>query len=671
MGTGASMNKKHKLYVYMALLFICLAALLLFGALMPESASADSVPVAGPDDVDENILTESAGDIIFSHEDHFYDATIELALTAANADIVAIFYTRDGSLPDAEGATPYNSVITLVGNRRLNSFTIRACGQFADGSFTDIYTHTYFIGRPVSERFDTLIFCLSTDPYNLYDYDYGIAIPGRLRDQYIAISGDKEPDPPAPANYNLRGRDAERPVHVEVLDENGNLLLAQNAGMRTFGGWSRALDQKSFKLFARRSYDADKAEFHYDFFPDDYSYNGQPINAYKRLVLRNNANDNPFAFLRDEVVSSLAAAVLPDTQSSRAVSVFLNGEYYGFAWLHQVYDNSYFNDKNEMTGSAWEILSGGAWGVAADEDDEDAAGGVEDYWHMYDYRLKDLTNNRLFDELCALMDIENFLRYYALQIYVNNWDWPWGNYKVYRYAGPTDLRKEGAPYTADGRWRWLLYDTDWTLGLYDSNARDLSLGKLLGAVASDRGHAPLLVAILEREDMRARFAAILCDLMNQHFSPEAIRAATLEKEAERANELYHNFRDGGAQLKNSWSSLDFVAGQIERIITFGEERPGEMRKQIEKYMSVPAGGYDVHVQANRAARIMLSTCIIDDVDFNGFYYNISSLELSADIRPGHEFSHWLINGEAVYEENILLDRNHAIRGVLDVKLVTT
>ena len=46
-----------------------------------------------------------------------------------------------------------------------------------------------------------------------------------------------------------------------------------------------------------------------------------------------------------------------------------------------------------------------------------------------------------------------FIDYNVAQIYFDNRDWPGNNIKFWR------------PKTKDGKWRWLLYDTDWGFGV--------------------------------------------------------------------------------------------------------------------------------------------------------------------------------------------------------------
>ena len=52
----------------------------------------------------------------------------------------------------------------------------------------------------------------------------------------------------------MSGRESERDMYVEVYDSKGNQLIAQAAGGRVVGGYSRANEQKSWRLIARNEY---------------------------------------------------------------------------------------------------------------------------------------------------------------------------------------------------------------------------------------------------------------------------------------------------------------------------------------------------------------------------------------------------------------------------------
>lgn len=88
-----------------------------------------------------------------------------------------------------------------------------------------------------------MVFSITSDPYNLYDYEYGILVPGKLRDDFIKNNPGKNIEPPDPANFNLRGRESEREVYLEIFEPDGTVVASQNAGIRVYGGWSKPLNE--------------------------------------------------------------------------------------------------------------------------------------------------------------------------------------------------------------------------------------------------------------------------------------------------------------------------------------------------------------------------------------------------------------------------------------------
>ena len=72
-------------------------------------------------------------------------------------------------------------------------------------------------------------------------------------------------------------------------------------------------------------------------------------------------------------------------------------------------------------------------------------------------KKNDLAQQEHYDYIKTQMDVNNFMTYQITQIYCDNQDGG-GNIKFWR------------PQMPNGRWRWILYDTDWGFGLHDSKA---------------------------------------------------------------------------------------------------------------------------------------------------------------------------------------------------------
>lgn len=288
---------------------------------------------------------EEADDIIVSQEESFCAGDLVLELSDAGG--YPIYYTLDGSIPGFESGF-YEDPIVFTAADEVQSCVLRARSyDESTGEWGDLFTRTYFYAdsmETLKDRFSTYIVCLTSDPYNLYDYEYGIMVEGKIRDEYVNspeyISGKLT----QPANFTQQGRDWERDAFVEILSPDGERLIAQDAGMRIFGHASRQYYYKSFKLYARKTYGNDT--FAYPLFADNTHGADQKVqDAYKRLVVRAHGFDKSVTLFREELFQTLCSQIEGiDSKSVAPASVWLNGGYYNFEWLQEVYDDTYMEE---------------------------------------------------------------------------------------------------------------------------------------------------------------------------------------------------------------------------------------------------------------------------------------------------------------------------------------
>lgn len=628
-------------------------------------------PVAADTPVEEQ---ESAPDIgstdgapvHFSLEPGFYNSAQSLTLGAADAD--EILYTRDGSDPRTNGKKYRNSINLRSDSDGTKIHTISACAVYADGSMSEPVTRSYILGGDIQNRFDCLVFSITVDPDLLYNYEDGIFIAGKMRDDYLATNPTREIQPTDPANWNQRGRAGERPAFVEVFEYDGTCVISQNCGLRIFGGWSRSNDQKNLKLYARSEYSETDNRFRYEFFPDALDASGNKIVSYKKLALRACANDNGALFARDDAISALAAATGLEVKNSRPAAVFLNGEYYGFAWLQQVFSEDLLDHKYNVEDGKWDIIKGCEYMMIEDEDDPEWAEKNADWREMYEYAYKDLTDDETFAELCELIDIDNFLTYYAFNSYVGNGDWPNNNYKVFRYNSGSVPKSNTPPF--DGKWRYMLYDTDFGLGLYGNDFLTPHISQLFNESVfgifpedwrddvHDKGdmyykRSDLLISLCKREDIRERFVEIMCGISGYYLSSERTAGYLDEYNTKRLHELVAASDEGKA---NVWS----VSGELNTAKDWIDRRGYSARLQLAKVFPDNYNKdeyYTVTCKPTEGAIIHLGTADItadEEYGFNGWFFDGKEVELSCTLEEGARFQRWEIAGEAVLEPTTVI-----------------
>ncbi len=598
--------------------------------------------------------------ISFSHGKTFYDDSIEVELTCTDENAV-IFYTTDGNDP-TEKSKRYTAPIKIASKSRVTATTVKAVA--IDGEErSDIALKSYVTGKDVSSRFteDTLVFVLSTDEYNLYDYYNGIAVEGYLRDEYLKNDyRGGEINPTAPANYNIHGRESERDMYVEVYDSTGRQLISQAAGVRVVGGYSRANEQKSFRLFARSAYGEGK--FKYPFFGLDRDAYGNILTRYDRITLRDGANDREFAGVRDELSAVLAAdAGFTDVQSVRPAAVFLNSEYYGFAWLHEAFADDYLEMMYGGNKDNYSIL--GAKELEMESDDPADEQELADWQHLLELAENGLTDDAAFEEFCSLVDIDNFMLYYAMQIYIDNKDWPGNNFKVWRYR-PSEGEEVTSPYL-DGRWRFLMFDAEYAWGLYGAGYSDNTLEAVLTGNHM-KGASHLLAGVLERPDMQRKFSATLSELMSGAFSPENVSRRLdelLEKsDPEQMYALKNGYTSGWA---NEWTFAD----SRQQIRDFAEYRSVIMDRAVRKQFGYGEERCTVTFRCPGGGDAVIgSQTVKSGSSFEVKYFSEFAADIAALPYNGHKFGHWTINGTDYPQEKLRIDGSMAVGGSIKIEL---
>jgi len=608
---------------------------------------------------EEKAIDFSDNEIAFSKSKHFYSDSIEIEILSKKAG--QIYYTMDGSDPTEEKLL-YKAPIKLNTGNNVSVTSLKAKAYFDDGSESDVITHTYFVGKDIAERFDTLILSVTTDPYNLYDYEYGIFVEGKLRDDFIKENPGIKVDPDDPANFNMRGREAEREVFLEVFEPNGIRAIGQKVGIRTYGGWSRARTQKSFKIFARKDYDIVNNKLRYEFFPFKSSADGKDdkIGSFKQLVVRNCGNDNGFAFIRDELFQTLAGiAGYKDYEAVRPVAVYINGDYRGFFWLHEVYCDEYFEDHYGKHDGSFEIIE---WGEGYKDTgvlggDENALVEFEDLY--LSFSSMDLTDEDNYKSLCELFDVNNYLEYFAFNIYIGNEDWPHNNYRLYRYYPAIGEGYGQAPF--DGKWRYLLHDMDYSFGIYGKGANADFLGPLL----NENGQSPLFAALMKRVDCREVFVKKTLDLANGALSPSVLNSVLDSMNESRLNEIKHTF---GTRLVDPWVNEGELSKQIDAIKSYGEARRVHIIESYNKYFDY-GSIYELKVVPDDGCKVKINSYITGS-PFTGSYYSDLSTTISAILPEGKSLLYWLVNGNRVEKEELIIDSSMIKKNKVEISFVT-
>ena len=629
------------------------AAAIIYNAFMSEGTLPEILSPLQPAVAEE--LQQA--DIVFSPADSFSAEELQVELTAKDSNAV-IYYTTNGEIP-TEKSNRYIAPIKVSSGKNVTAKTIKAIAVSEDGTTSEVFTKSYVTGKDIETRFDegTYVFVLSASNDDLYGYENGIAVAGKIRDDWIEneYDGSRDITPNDPANWNQVGMAGERPMYVEAFTSNGELLVSQLVGARVAGAYSAAVDQKSWKLIARTMYTPDKGKFSYPFFDDATDEDGAILTKIDRIVLRNGANDREFAGVRDELSMSLAKqSGYLDAQSTAPAAVFLNGKYYGFAWLHQNFSNAYLEERYGGNKDNYQIV-GKAEG---DIDDENAAGAADDYNKMLELCEGGLTDDARFEQFCSMVDIDNYMHYIAMQIFIDNRDWPGNNYKAWRYVA-----SEGEEVTSeyhDGKWRYLFYDAEFAWGLYSDGYTNKTLTKILNGT-HPAGGSVMISALMERADMREKLANNICDLIGGSFSKQNILATLEEKIQESDNEQMYALNKG---ITSTWANESTFENSRNEIKEFASKRANIVLSDICHVFEIDKDDtYAVTLNGAKGVKVTMNLQTVKDAGtISAEYFTPYKVTISAEDLSGYTFTSWEINGETYTDREIVIDSSMAKKG---------
>jgi len=601
---------------------------------------------------------------VFSHQGGFYTGAFKLELTT-NEPGVKIYYTTDGSdpVPGKSGTIEYTSGINIksrkgeanvlsmiqdISNDQWNRWrapngevfkctTIKAVAIRDDGARSKVVTHSYFVDPQMNTRYTLPVISIVTDYDNFFDKSTGIYVNG---------------------NYENRGKEWERPVHIEYFETDGKLGFSMDMGLRIHGGYTRKYPQKSFRLYA--DHNNDIGEIKYEIFPGlRGTGTGKKIKSFERLILRNAGNDWTGALFRDEMMQSLVSHLKIDTQAFRPCIVFLNGEYWGIYHIRERYDDKYLKSHYGLDDDKVAILDVYQTPEVQEGDSSDVLAYTNDVINYL--KTHSITEKSTYDYIKTKIDIENYIDYYVAQIFFGNTDWPGNNVSIWRYKTDDGQYHPEAPYGQDGRWRWMLKDTDFGFGLYGKspshNTLAFAAGDIREGQANEEWAVFLFKTLLKNEEFRNEFINRFADQLNTSFVPSRVISiiddivATLEPEMKEHTDRWPFIKlTATSPWDTTWSQ------EVNRIRNYANSRPSYVRQHIlSKFRNNGVTGTALvtlntdstrgHIRINSIDIVSDTPAVTNPNRWSGTYFKGVPITLKAIPKEGYVFDHWEgING---------------------------
>lgn len=467
----------------------------------------------------------------FSHSSGFYEESFTLEISAINA--ATIYYTLDGSSP-TENSLVYAGPIQIKNaTQNPNNYAalpevsiyfsdaylqkrgeseyripdypvdkctvVRAIAVSPGGKVSDVASASYFVEQSPQD-YGCNVISLITDPANLFDSTTGIYVTGDLYEQYVAagLINKQRQHVWWNTNYLQSGREWERPALLQFFNQNGEKEHEQTVGVRIHGNFSRASLPRSLKFYARLDYD-NYNTFTKPLFDSDYV---------PQTVTLFSGGNQLITAAADVLVTDMVRELNFAAQRFSPYVLFINGEYWGFYWLGEKYDEAYVAHYYNVQAD----------NVVMIKDSKLETGEPGDellYQNMVDFIYNnDMSAYENYQKACELIDMDSFIDYYATMIYIARAvDWPGTNVALWR-------TREVSPTSAysDGKWRWMLFDCNSPCMREDANmSQYASLDSVIGADA-------LFQSLWNSDIFRKTFEQRILYIGENCFAPEKVDA---------------------------------------------------------------------------------------------------------------------------------------------------
>ncbi len=340
---------------------------------------------------------------------------LELSLPDSAPSNAIIRYTLDGKEPTLENGLTYSTPIAI-----RESVCVRA-KIFADGFLSIPSSVQSYIFMDREQKIPLISIVI--DPDYLYDDAIGIFVEGE--------GGADNP------NYK---NDWRRPLNLEYFPVEEEAALNQLCEMRVQGGATRSLsDLKTVAVYANKRFGTKR--FDYEFWSND-----KPgVTDNKSFLLRHGGNDFGRGYYRDALCQRMIGRHTDvDWQGYAPTLVYINGKYHAMLAIRERSneDNIYANYE-------------GMEDIDMIENWTELKEGTLENFNAFKNFYTDSEEHEL-EDWSEWMDLEEYTNMMIGEIWAGNSDFPHNNIVLWR------------PREDSSKWRWLIKDMDFGLGLYTS-----------------------------------------------------------------------------------------------------------------------------------------------------------------------------------------------------------
>ena len=522
----------------------------------------------------------------------FYSSSNQVYISTSPG--ASSYYTTNGDIPD-ENDNMVNGPILVTQTSVLSVRSFSNNGQALPSNTVD---RTYIIDE---DNHDLPVISIITDEDNLWDWNTGIYVMG----------------PGASTTYPYFGSNFWQPwsrkSRMEYFDKTKSKQFDAEVDLEIHGGWSRAEPQKSFRIDAKSIYTGD---IEYPLIEGK-----SHIQSYNNFNLRNGGQHGITNRIQDAVMSRLADGTHIDRMGYEACIVYLNGQHWGLYGIREKMDEHYIESNHGIDKDKVDLLN--PYGALV--------GSTYHFDESYNLLMNTSASNSSFMELFeSRFDIANYIDYFVFQTYIQNRDWlgiDWGlnNTKLWR------------PDTTGGKWRYMMYDTDFAFGLYGGNIYQNYIN-LARNPSYPNQHSQLFNRVLNNQEFKCRFTNRYDDLINTTFQAVNFNTTTDVLKTTLGPAIPDHVTTWSSQMGPY--SYSYWLNSVNGLKTYNSGRIATARQHLDQSLSLSGQRtVTLNVYPENSGLVKLNS-IIPGLPWSGVYHGACPISAVATPTFGHIFSHW-------------------------------
>lgn len=491
-------------------------------------------------------------------------------------------YTTDGSTPTESSAESQNGNFSVSYGNQTYRFRL-----FQEGFLPSPVVTRSFINQG---KTNVPILSVTTADANLNDKSYGVFS--------TSPNGRVGQGASTPTNRNM---DWERPVNFEYFDlttqgDAYQCVINQETDFSIAGGWTRnSAARPPFKIKAAEQYDGHKY-LHYPVFKS------KPYNKNRTLLMRDENN------LTDPGLQEIArrSGLYLDTQAWEPGQLYINGKSYGYVPIREP-NNKHF----ALANYGIDTDEVDVFEIHCDSNYVQSTGTREAFDRWCTLAEQCGKDEAAYRELCDLVDVEEYMNYMAVELYLGNNDWPWNNFKGFR--------------ARDGKFHMVLMDVGHricTITNSFANLKDYTT-RHYRAWLGPTPTAQIFYNMIENEQFRRHFIDAFCLVAYSVYDPDFVREVANDMAAQVSSATYMS----AADLTNRLNASRQATMLQQLMLNFPEGRVND------------ADRFNIALQPNiEGARLHLNGLPIPRQHFNGSLF--APVTLTAEAPEGYAFKGW-------------------------------